>query len=382
MIQAALLAFVFLIPLETLGHESETSSLTVSRLVGMALAGSCLFRPRLLLRWPDRLTIWGFALMTVALGQTSFVDADQFGYAFGRYTTWLQMLVFYHVARPLMAHPGLRQWSLYAYVAGAAVTAVFLLRGSGLNVAMLEKGRTALGNLDPNVQAAVLGLAALWLLAMLLHQPLSIRRPLAWLGWPTVALLVSASLLTGSRGGLLALCVGLVSLPVVGGGLGRPLRALALVFLGLGLMALVVAQNELLMNRILHSVEDGDTAGRDYLFASSLDLIKHRPLLGWGLGSNEAALGGYTNTVLRDMHSIYLYALTAGGAVGGFLLGGLLWAAVHAARQLPAGHHRQVALVGLVFVLTFGGTVTILFFKFFWVALVMATPTDVPALRA
>ena len=54
MIQAALLAFVFLIPLETLGHESETSSLTVSRLVGMALAGSCLFRPRLLLRWPDR----------------------------------------------------------------------------------------------------------------------------------------------------------------------------------------------------------------------------------------------------------------------------------------------------------------------------------------
>ena len=373
LIRATLLAFIFLIPLETLGHESETSSFTISRLAGMVLLASCLIRPRLLVHRPHPVTVWGFVLMSFALIQTVFVDPDLLGYAVGRYVTWLQMLVFFHLAQPLLAAPALRRQAIYAYIAGAALTSALLLSGSGLNAAMMEKGRTALGNLDPNVQAAIVGLAGVWLLALLLQPSLSFARPLTWLAWAILALLISASLLTGSRGGLIALCLGLVATTLLAGGLRHPVLALLFVLVGLAGLGLVVTQNELMMDRIRQSVEAGDTAGRDYIFASSLDLWWHRPVAGWGLGANEGALGGYTNTTLRDMHSIYLYALTAGGAVGAVLLGGLLWTSVRSAIRLPSGLYRQIALGGLIFVLTFGGTVTILFFKFFWVALILAS---------
>ena len=377
-LRAALVLFFFVVPLETIGHEAETSSFTIARLAGLLLVGACLLRPRLFLRAPDTLTRWAFALMTAALLVTAARGPEHVGYAIGRYATWLQMLVFYHLARPLLAVPALRRRALQAYVAGAAVTAVLLLRGAGLNTAMADKGRAALGNQDPNVQAAVLGLAALWLLVHLLHQPLSVRRP-GWLvGWPVFLLLVSASLLTGSRGGLLALLAGLVAVPFTGGRRGQAMRMVLPALLGLVALVAVAAQNEALVQRLEQSVEQGDTAGRGYLYASSLDLWRHRPLLGWGLGANEAELGGYTNTPLRDMHSIYLYALTAGGLLGGGLLVALLAHSVRSARRMADDPHRQAALVSLVFVLTFGATVTIFFFKFFWVALLLATAVHAP----
>lgn len=373
-IPSVLLVFIFLIPLETLGHEAETSSLTVSRLAGMALVGVCILRPRLLLRCPDRLTLCGFALMTMALLQTTFMATEHIGYALGRYMTWIQMLLFYHLVRPLLADPALHLRALYAYIAGSVVTAILLVRGQGLNVVMEDKGRSALGNLDPNVQAAVLGLAAIWLLAILLQSQRTARRVPVWIGWPLVALLVGASLLTGSRGALMALCIALLALPMLGGARVSLVRSLAIVFMGLGIVAVVASQNEAFMRRLERSIEQGDTAGRDYIFASSLDLWLRRPLLGWGLGNNEFELGSYTNTPLRDMHSNYLYALTAGGVVGGCMLVGMFWIILRSAWKLPPGRQRQAAIAGVIYVCAFGATVTVLFFKFFWVALVWATP--------
>lgn len=387
-IRAALFLFIFLIPLETLGHDAETTSLTISRLAGVFLVAACLLRPRLLLRPPDRLTLFGFGLMTFALIRTAFLAPDQVAMAGGRYLTWLQMLLFYHLARPLLAAPALRMGTLYAYIAGAAVTALLLLLGAGLNESMVDKGRASLGNLDPNIQSAVLGLAAVWLISLLLHQPFSPKRLWPLLGWPAFLLLVSASLLTGSRGGLIALLAALVAVMFTAGGQRHPMRAAGLVALGAALIVLVAAQDERLVERLQNSVELGDTAGRDYIFTSSLDLWMRRPVLGWGLGANEVELGAYTNTMLRDMHSIYLYALTAGGIAGGVLLGGLLGVSVSSARRLPPGLFRQVSVAGLVFVLIFGGTVTILFLKLFWVTLALSAPlcgllrtTPTPTLR-
>jgi O-antigen ligase len=234
------------------------------------------------------------------------------------------------------------------------------------------------GNLDPNVQAAVLGLASVWLLAALLHERFSLRNPRLLLGAPAFLLLVSAGLLTGSRGGALSLLAALLAVLCSAGGGRHALRTFLVVIAGLALLVFMAMQNEDLINRFQQSVEQGDTAGRGYIYASSWDMWMRRPFLGWGLGANEVELGGYTDTVVRDTHSIYLYALTAAGAAGGFLLGGLLMNSVRAVRRLAPGLFRQVAMAGLVFVLIFGGTVTILFFKFFWVALVVATPLPVP----
>jgi O-antigen ligase len=254
------------------------------------------------------------------------------------------------------------------------VTALLLITGTGLNEKMAAIDRAAVGNLDPNVQAAVLGLSAVWLFALLLSEPISLRRPLPLAGWAVLLLLVTAVLLTSSRGGVIALLVTLAALPFLGGGRRVSPRAVLLALAGVAVLVLLAAQDETLVARIERSLHDGDIAGRNYIYASAIDMWWHRPLLGWGLGENEAELGGYVNSILRDTHSIYFYALTAGGLLGAALLLGMLIRAARDARLHPPGPYRRLALGGVFFVLVFGATVTILFFKFFWLALLLAAP--------
>jgi len=373
-IKGALLVFVCLIPLESLGHDETTSSFTITRMAGVLLLASCIYRPRLILRRPELITGLGFLLMTLALIRTLFTEPDQLAYAFGRYVTWFQMLVFFHIATPILAQATNRILAIYAYIAGACLTAVLLLLGLGLNVVMQEKGRTSLGNLDPNIQASVLGLAAIWLIPFLLNNRQPIRKPWFLLLLPLFTLLVSAVLLTGSRGGLIALMAAFIPVLFTRSALPNPTAKIAILAVGLFVITMIAFHDEGMMSRFQHSIYEGDTAGRDYLFSSSLDLWLKRPWLGWGLGANEVALGGYTNTFYRDMHNIYLYVLTAAGVVGGGFLAGMIFRSFKTVSQTPDLMLRQVALSGLVLVLVSGSTITILFLKFFWFALACATP--------
>jgi O-antigen ligase len=373
-IKGALLVFVCLIPLESLGHDETTSSFTITRMAGVLLVASCIYRPRLILRRPELITGLGFLLMTIALIRTFFIEPDQLAYAFGRYVTWLQMLVFFHIATPILAEAPNRILAVYAYIAGACLTAVLLLMGFGLNVVMQEKDRTSLGNLDPNIQASVLGLAAIWLIPLLLNNRQPIKKPWFLLLLPLFTLLVSAVLLTGSRGGLIALMTAFIPVLFTRSASPNSMAKIAILVVGLFVVTMIVFHNEGMMSRLQHFIYEGDTAGRDYLFSSSLDLWLKRPWLGWGLGANEEALGGYTNTFLRDMHNIYLYILTAAGVVGGGLLAGMIFRSFKSVSRMPDLMLRQVALSGLVLVFVSGSTITILFLKFFWLALACATP--------
>lgn len=373
-IRGALLVFVCMIPLESLGRDDATSSFTITRLAGVFLLASCIYRPRLVMRRPELITELGFLFMTIALIRTFFIEPDQSAYAFGRYSTWIQMLVFFHISAPILAEATNRVLAIYAYIAGACLTAVLLHMELGLNLGMLEKDRASLGNLDPNVQASVLGLAAIWLISLLLNTRLSIRKPWFLLLLPLFTLLVSAILKTGSRGGLIALMAAFAPLLLTRSASLKATTKFAVLVVGLIVIYIFLLNNEGMMSRLQQSIYEGDSAGRDYLFTSSLDLWMKRPWLGWGLGANEVALGGYTNTFLRDMHNIYLYALTAAGVVGGSLMAGMMVFSFKFVTRLPDLMLRQVALSGLVLVFVSGSTITILFLKFFWLALACAAP--------
>ncbi len=378
-IRASLLLFVCLIPLESLGRSAASSSSTITRLAGLLLLASCVCRPEVILRRPQRLTVLAFLLMTTALIRTAFIDPQVLTHAFGRYLTWIQMLVFFHIATPILAVAANRARVVYAYVAGACLTALLLIRGSGLNVAMLEKDRVSLGNLDPNIQSAVLGLAAVWVFVVLLNKRMTIRAPWALMGLPVFVLLVSANLLTGSRGGLLALFAAFVPFVFTRSARSNPLLKIALLVGGVVVMVAIALRSEDMIVRLERSLFERDTAGRDYIYASSLDLLVQRPWLGWGLAANESELGVYTNTYFRDMHNIYLYVLTAAGVVGGALFSGMLFISATAAARLREPLFRQVALAGLMFALVSGFTITILFHKFFWLILICCMPIPCPA---
>ena len=373
-IRGTLLVFIGLIPLESLGRDDTTSSFTITRIAGIFLLASCALRPKLVLRRPELVTILSFSLMTIALLRTLFIESGVFEYALARYVTWVQMLVFYHIATPVLAETANRILAIYAYIMGACVTSIFLLVGVGLSEVMLEKDRASLGNMDPNFQSAVLGLAAVWLIVALVNNRNPIRKPWFLLGLPLFAIFVAAILLTGSRGGLIALMAALILVLVTRSALSNPASKVLL----LGIVALVVGviafHDEGIVSRVQNTIFEGDTAGRDYIFSSSFDLWMRSPWLGWGLGSIESALGGYVNKLFRDMHNIYFYTLTAAGVLGVCLLAGMLFLSIRTAVKLSDSLLRQVALIGLFFVLVTGCAITILFLKFFWLVLVISTP--------
>ena len=96
--------------------------------------------------------------------------------------------------------------------------------------------------------------------------------------------------LTGSRGGLLATLVGLVTVVFTVGGGGRKRLLLAVVLLA-GLGGFVATQSGSLIEQRLGSVDkemDLLTNARLGLFRLTLDAIAQRPLAGTGLGSFPA----------------------------------------------------------------------------------------------
>ncbi|HEY3176813.1 MAG TPA: O-antigen ligase family protein [Candidatus Polarisedimenticolia bacterium] len=104
--------------------------------------------------------------------------------------------------------------------------------------------------------------------------------------------------------------------------------------------------------------------GRVPLWETALDLIKERPLLGWGYvsGSRVTLIATFRKWQAVDAHNAFLQALLTLGVVGLSIVLVLLWKvmlrawrAIHAGGGSPATHRRATALLGLAVFLTVQG---------------------------
>jgi O-antigen ligase len=161
------------------------------------------------------------------------------------------------------------------------------------------------------------------------------KRPL----YAFAALLMAVSLLfTNSRGGMISLAaeigfVIIVAGPGVGSerarqtGLARGviLRATAaLAFAVILILGTLAVGGAGVFSRVLGTVNAADpTNGRAHFWTVTLDVIKHHPILGGGLGSfgviytrYDSANGLYR---LEQAHNDYLQILADGGLIGGLL---------------------------------------------------------------
>jgi O-antigen ligase len=160
------------------------------------------------------------------------------------------------------------------------------------------------------------------------------KRPL----YAFAALLMAISLiLTNSRGGMISLCAEILFVIVVAGpGLGDrgkshgALRSLllrgavALVFAVVLCVGAIAVGGPGVFNRLLGTVNAADpTTGRAHFWNVTLDIIKHHPFIGSGLGSfgiiytrYDSANGLYR---LEQAHNDYLQILADAGIIGAAL---------------------------------------------------------------
>ena len=156
-------------------------------------------------------------------------------------------------------------------------------------------------------------------------------------------LLVSSGLavwevvLTGSRGGLIALLGGILAILFTStGGRGISITRLIVAGLFVAFIAYGIGSDQTMTRRIGASIERGDTAGRARIYSAAMDMVAERPLLGWGVYSNFYELGHRASPPFVDAHNTALLVFTRVGLIGGipFFLGvGLCGVAAYKARR-------------------------------------------------
>ena len=162
------------------------------------------------------------------------------------------------------------------------------------------------------------------------------------LTWPLVALLAFAIIQGGSRGGLLCAGVGLVASAFRGRTRARQLWSGILALLAVAVLGWGALHSAAMRERIEES-EAGQLAGRARIYSIAWDLIRERPLFGWGPVGNEYEVGRRLEDprfVSRDTHNLVLATLTSAGLLGSlpFLLAiGLCVRGAWRARTGPLG---------------------------------------------
>lgn len=161
------------------------------------------------------------------------------------------------------------------------------------------------------------------------------KRPL----YAFAALLMAVSLiLTNSRGGMISLMAEVLFIIVVAGpGIGARDRTrhhllrgvlmragAAVAFAVILFIGAIAVGGPGVFNRVLGTVNAADpTTGRSHFWTVTLDVIKHHPLIGSGLGSFGVIYTRYDSNNglyrLEQAHNDYLQILADGGIIGGLL---------------------------------------------------------------
>jgi len=245
---------------------------------------------------------------------------------------------------------------------------------------------TALGQ-NANNSAMILGAGLIALLAL----QYGLERPLVrprWLVWPAFGLLGASVVDTGSRGGLVALGLGLVVFAI-----GRShstwvrVRNAAVTVLAIGGLVYATYANSLMRARFTESLTRGALAGRERIYPVLMHMAAERPLVGWGPVNNKYELGIRVDERIRrrrDAHNLVLEVLTATGVLGTvpFLLGlGLCAAGAWQARRRAHGVLALALLAGVMLANMSGNWIAS---KLLWVILAygLASATYAPPARA
>jgi O-antigen ligase len=179
---------------------------------------------------------------------------------------------------------------------------------------------------------------------------------------------------TGSRGGLLALAVGLATLLARGVALRVWVRSAVLALPVFGLLAWASMRNEAMRSRLL-AAEEGDLAGRERLYPALVAMVRERPALGWGPINNQFELARRVHErhrPRRDAHNIVLEVLTATGIAGALpFLAGMGICAV-AAWRARKGRNGPLALALMLMLLVSNMSANWIAARTFWLVMAFA----------
>jgi O-antigen ligase len=365
-------AFVFSLPFET-AFEGWLEPTTI---LGAVLLLTTLLQPRLFLRWPPKGYLC-FLIYLYIFAALSLLEPSQYR-ALSRLSLFLlaQLTVLGWIAYCVMRERHVAERALLTF--GFACTLLALLQVTGVAGRPVEVDAavvriTALG-FHPNNLARILMLGLLALIGLTFGRSSSFLKPI-FITFPFIALVGAALIQTGSRGALIALTVGLMTLVLRRGTpLMKILNALGMLMV-IGFIFAVALQSEVMRARFEETIEEGDLARRELIYPTAWQMFQEKPLIGWGPIASTYELGGrlsHPEEETKNPHNLILFGLVSTGLLGSLpLFIGIALAAVSAWKSRHGPHGiLPLAMLAAVMVANMSGLW--LFNKLHWLVMAYA----------
>jgi O-antigen ligase len=306
---------MFTIPFETINLEAIRGVSTLSRLAGLLFFGTCLFYSKVCFRRPPQ-ALWWFAGYVAVFGLGYFFIPETFvDPLMVQLQTFIQLLVFCWISSTLLQEEKFARYALLALSIATLLAATGILLGlPGFSDTWGGGDRFTAEGFNPNGFAVIMALGTQILIWFSIGQ----KRRTMWIRATFMAmslLPLTAMVYTGSRGGITAFLSGVILYALPYCGSKRKMTAILGVVIAVVGVIYTVISDQSTFSRFESTYYRGDTAGRDKIFETSIEMISEKPLLGWR-PMFQYELGPRVGKVSRDAHNLYLHLLMEGGLLG------------------------------------------------------------------
>jgi O-antigen ligase len=317
--------------------------LSIPRIVGVVLALCFVIDPK---TRPWKPSPAGLAFtIYVAIYTVSMLRSD-----FSEYPAVLlqvQSLVLFFISYNLFMATGVTRGALLSFALSCGIASLMVWAGIAQDDFLDSRtgGRQFGFGTDPNLYSKMLlvGIFVAIGVAHVRKDKGTFYLPLLWGSAMFCMLFIAKS---GSRSAAVALGVGLATFILRKGSLLARTRNFALLAVAGYLAVCILGSSEVLVKRLRNTVEDGDTSGRDVIFANAWEMVKEKPLIGWGqAGGHELANRGGSKGDVRSTHNTILGTLLLTGLAGSVFFFWGCWKIVLGAWRSRAGVEDILPLV-------------------------------------
>ncbi|HYJ85683.1 MAG TPA: O-antigen ligase family protein [Pyrinomonadaceae bacterium] len=373
-------AFVFSLPFET----AFEGLLEPTSILGGLLLLTTLLQPGIFLRWPPKAYLCFLVYLYLFAAFTVLEPSQYRSLSIQSLFVLAQLTVLGWIAYCVMRDRHVAARALLTFGAACTVMAIVQVTGVASQVAEghSEIVRMTAFGFHPNALARLLMLGLLAIIGLSLARRKSLLTSLL-VAFPFVALLGVGLIQTGSRGGLLALMMGLMTFVL------RPgtTRTKILNTMGILLMVVFIGVATLLSGvmtaRFEETLEDGDLARRERIYPAAFEMFQEKPFLGWGPITSTYELGmrlGHPEEETKNPHNLILFGFVTTGLLGSLPLFMGIGLAVIGSWRTRHGAHGSLPLAMLVAVMAANMSGLYLFNKLHWLvmAYAMASVSYVP----
>jgi O-antigen ligase len=319
--------FVMSIPFE---YPPRSIPVEVHTITGSIFLLTALLQPKVCFRKPPRAFWWLAVYLFVYLTLMVLYSKD-IPNAVIFFFNMLQAAFLFWVSYNLLRFDAIVKTTFLSFAISTTALASLLIMGIGTTVyhSESEGDRVTVLGQDPNTVAANMALGLITLIGLSYGlQANKLRYRLIF--WPMMALIAVCLVMTGSRGGMVGLGIGILAFTLKRGNVGKMLRNFIIVLSAIGIAGWIAINTEPMKSRYNKSVKRGDLAGRQYIFPAATAMIKEKPILGWGPINQQYELYNRTKHLefgskskkrtTKHSHNLVLEVLTSTGLAGGIPL--------------------------------------------------------------